>query len=357
MTGISLGSRVEHGLQGFSQFVNPQYCSIVRDVDRKDGGVKGKFQFAVMGAGNISGKFCEAVQLIADCEVVAIASKDMTRAQQAAHKHGIDKAYDNYEQMLETEKPDAVYIGVTTNAHYELTMLCLDYKIPVLCEKAMFQNQAQAEAVFQRSRELQVFVMEGMWSRFLPNLTCARKWIQKGTIGDVTLATINIGFQAPKDRENRYYNPALGGGACYDLMVYCYDILTWILDRQVLDCKIQALFTEDGVDKTEAILLRFADCIGVLTASFEADLGEYEQAIIYGSKGKVVIPHPHIGNACTLYVDGGEPVFYRDEVTTNGFVYEIREVMECIQQGEIESKIAPHAMTLETSKLYDEILG
>lgn len=337
-------------------FPNMLIYSILRDVKRKDGGMKGKFRFAVMGAGNISGKFCEAVQLTADCKVVAIASKDMTRAQQAAHKHGIDKAYDNYEQMLVTEKPDAVYIGVTTNAHYELTMLCLDYKIPVLCEKAMFQNRVQAEVVFRRSRELQVFVMEGMWSRFLPNLECARKWIQDGTIGDVTLATINIGFQAPKDRENRYYSPALGGGACYDLMVYCYDILTWVLDRQVLDCKIQALFTEDGVDKTEAILLSFADCIGVLTASFETDLGENEQAVIYGAKGKVVIPHPHIGNECTLYVDGAEPVFYRDEVTTNGFVYEIREVMECVQKGVIESKIASHAMTLESSELYDKIL-
>lgn len=315
-----------------------------------------KFRFAVMGAGNISNKFCEAVLLTEGCQVSAIASKNLEKASRMAQKYGNAKPYDSYEKMLAEEKPDAVYIAVTTNAHYDLAMLCLDYKVPVLCEKAMFQTAAQARTVFRRSRELGVFVMEGMWSLFLPNLKQARQWILDGKIGDITLGKLDIGFQAEKDRKSRYYNPALGGGAGYDILVYGYDILTWLVNQPIQSTKIQALFTEDGVDKTEVVLLKFEDCLGVLTTTFEADMADQEQAVIYGSKGRIVIPHPHFGNTCTLYTEEGKTETFLDEKTSNGFVYEIQEVMECIQREDIESKTIPHAMTLKSSALYDEIM-
>ncbi|BDF46523.1 hypothetical protein CE91St56_36460 [Lachnospiraceae bacterium] len=103
------------------------------------------FKFAIMGAGNIANKFCDAVKRMEDCEVAAVASKSMDRAENFAEKNGIKAAYDSYEKMLAEEKPDCVYIAVTQDAHFALCMLCLDYKTPVLCEKAMFLNSAQAE--------------------------------------------------------------------------------------------------------------------------------------------------------------------------------------------------------------------
>lgn len=126
------------------------------------------FRFAIMGAGNIAHQFCDAVTLVEDCEVSAIASKDLGRAQKFAEECSVAHAYDNYEQMLIEEKPDCVYIAVTPNDHFRLTMLCLEHRVPVLCEKAMFTNSAEAKAVFEKAEKDQTFVMEAMWSRFLP---------------------------------------------------------------------------------------------------------------------------------------------------------------------------------------------
>ena len=83
------------------------------------------FRFGIMGAAKIANKFCEAVSLLDNCEVCAISSKSNDRAKSLAAKHGINKYYDSYIEMLEAEKPDCVYIAVTNNDHYRLTMMCV----------------------------------------------------------------------------------------------------------------------------------------------------------------------------------------------------------------------------------------
>lgn len=180
------------------------------------------FRFAIMGAGNIAKKFYDAASSLENCCVAAVASKSMERAKAFADKYGIEKAYDSYEQMLIEEKPDCVYIATTCDSHYELSMLCLKYDTPVLCEKAMFLNSAEAREVFALAQEKKVFVMEAMWSRFLPAVNKAKEWLQAGRIGNPAYANIKIGFHAPEDPNNRYLSPKLGGGAAYDLTVYGY---------------------------------------------------------------------------------------------------------------------------------------
>lgn len=94
------------------------------------------FRFAIMGAGGIAEKFCDAVNRLENMEVIAVASKSLDRASRFAKKNNVAQAYDSYEEMLKDADPDGVYIATTPNYHFELTMLCLDYKKPVLCEKS-----------------------------------------------------------------------------------------------------------------------------------------------------------------------------------------------------------------------------
>ena len=198
-----------------------------------------KFRFGIMGAGNIAEEFCQSVEKTGIACVTAVAGRTPGKAERLAEKYGIASAYQDYEEMLKQETLDAVYIAATTNTHYPLTMLCLDYRMPVLCEKAMFRTSREAEEVFSRSRRLGVFVMEGMWSRFLPKMNQVRRWIADGKIGDIRFASVDIGFRAPASPDNRYFNRELGGGAMYDLTVYCYDILTAVIRKPVK--KIQVL--------------------------------------------------------------------------------------------------------------------
>ena len=233
------------------------------------------FKFAIMGAGNIANKFCDAVKRMEDCEVAAVASKSMDRAENFAEKNGIKAAYDSYEKMLAEEKPDCVYIAVTQDAHFALCMLCLDYKTPVLCEKAMFLNSAQAEEVFTRAEKEKVFVMEAMWSRFLPAVKMAKQWMEEGKIGTPSFIDTAIGFLAPVDKDNRYYSPKLGGGAAYDITVYAYELTTFMIERPAEDVQVSAVWSDTGVDISDQVTIRYPGLLASLRTSFAAALREW----------------------------------------------------------------------------------
>lgn len=335
--------------------------------------IRKNFRFAIMGAGNIANKFCDAVKLLENCEVAAIASKSMERARAFADKNGIKSAYDSYEKMLVEEKPDCVYIAVTSNAHYELSMLCLKYSVPVLCEKAMFLNAEQAKEVFALARRKNVFVMEAMWSRFLPAVKKAKEWVESGRIGEPVYGRIAIGFHAAEDPENRYFSPNLGGGAAYDLTVYCYEIMTWLIDWDVEVVNAAAVIGETGVDVTDHVVLRFTkslkgeksheatvtpcpyEMLASCESTFLADLGE--ELTLYGRDGKLVIPKPHFASEAFLYNKEGQCAeHYRDEITKNGFVYEAAEAADCIRNGRIESQTVPHSLTLACAELFDRLM-
>lgn len=343
------------------------------------GEISKNFRFAIMGAGNIANKFCDAVKLLDNCEVTAIASKSMERAREFADKNEIKGVYDSYEKMLAEEKPDCVYIAVTSDAHYELSMLCVKHSVPVLCEKAMFLNSAQAKEVFALAHQKNVFVMEAMWSRFLPAVRKAKEWVESGRIGEPVYGRAAIGFRAAKDPENRYFNPNLGGGAAYDLTVYCYEIMTWLIDWDVEVVKAAAVIGETGVDVTDHVILRFTksrkgekahedekshktavtpcpyEMLASCESTFLADLGD--ELVLYGLDGKLVIPTPHFASEAFLYNKEGQCTeHYRDEITKNGFVYEASEAVGCIRSGRLESRTVPHSLTLACAELFDRLM-
>ena len=216
-----------------------------------------EFRFVILGAGNIAGKFCEAVSLIEGAAVVAVASKSLTKAMNFAEKNGVVKAYGDYEEMLQMEKPDGAYIAVTPNDHHRLSMLCLKYGVPVLCEKAMFRNSREAREVFSLSERKGIFVMEALWSRFLPAVREAEEWLATGRIGKAKLAHCTIGFRADQDPEKRYYSPKLGGGASKDITVYAYEITTYLIRQKLKNRTVSAIWSESGVDESSIVTLEF----------------------------------------------------------------------------------------------------
>lgn len=157
----------------------------------------GTFRYAVLGAAKIGAKFCQAAALIEGCEVCAVASKSLERAIQFAENNSIQKAYGSYEELLDKEHPDCAYIAVTPHDHYRLAMMCVERGIPVLCEKAMFQNSAEAESLYAAAKEQGVFVMEAMWSRFLPATKQVKTWLSEDRIGLPEISQMSIGFAAP----------------------------------------------------------------------------------------------------------------------------------------------------------------
>ena len=313
------------------------------------------FRFAIMGAGAIARTFCDAVSLVDGCCVTAVASKSMERAQRFAQEKHIPKAFDSYEQMLQAHLADCVYIATTPDSHAALTRLCVNHDVPVLCEKAMFMNSADASEVFALAESRRVFTMEALWSRFLPAMRQARQWVREGRIGTPVVADMDLGFIAPQDASARYLNPALGGGAAYDLTVYGIQLLSYVLDRDLVQVQAETVRSETGVDATEVLLLRFAgQVLAVVRASFMAPMEE--RMVICGTAGRIVVPHAHYTSSAILYDGkGAELECFQDTETRNGFTYEIEEVRRCVTAGLLESDTVPHSSTLACAQVFDLI--
>lgn len=310
-----------------------------------------QFQFGILGAGSIAHKFCDAVGKVDGACVAAVASKEQKRAWRFAKRHQIEDFYDNYEQLLAREDLDAVYIATTHNFHYENIMRCLEHNKPVLCEKSMVPTAAQAQEIFGLAREKNLFVMEAMWSRFLPHINQARQWIKEGRIGSLETAGCTIGFSASRDPSHRINDPALGGGAAYDIGVYAIELMTYLIDEPILEVHSMLARSETGVDKTDHITLRFPSCIASLQATTAATVRE--ELCIYGSEGFIRIPRAHCSHSCTLYNKQGIPVRRFHKNYGNGFVFEVRDTMRCIRAGKFESETVPHSATLQCAEVFD----
>ena len=314
-----------------------------------------QFRFAILGAGNIAGKFSDAVTRIEGCTISAVASKSLARSEAFARNNGIDRAYGDYEEMLKTERPDCAYIATTCDSHPSLSTLCVEHGIPALCEKAMFSNEEQARSFFAMAEQKGVFSMEALWSLFLPANLKAREWMRSGKIGKLVCAGFELGFAAKRDMGNRYFDPKLGGGAANDLTVYALHILPWVTGQTIKRMGAEVIAAPSGVDETDVLLLSLS---GDLPATVRATLASRleERMTLCGTKGRIVVPRPHMAQTAILFdAEGREAERYVDSVTQNGFVYEIEEAMRCIRKKNPESAVVSHSATQQVAGYIQQI--
>lgn len=307
------------------------------------------FRWVILGAGAIANKFADAIRRIEGAEVIGVGSRSMERGQAFAEKNDIP-FFGSYEDAL-TLKPDAAYIAATTEAHADLTRLCISRGIPVLCEKAMFTNSAEAEEVFALAKAKGVFAMEAMWSRFLPSIVEMKRQFDAGAIGQIKHFEIAIGWEAYSGPGSRFYEPSLGGGASYDLLVYCYELAEFFLGVPDKVESVAVHWASTGVDETETVLLRYPWGLATLTASIGVRLDE--RTVLMGNQGQLRMLRPHFGSDFVLRHPDGTEETWQDEKTDNGFVYEAQEVMRCVQEGLLESPTVPHDLTIRCAKVFD----
>lgn len=315
-----------------------------------------KLRFGIMGAGSIAHHFARAVRLTDCAELLAAASKDPRRAESFAAEFGIRGC--TYRELLEMEEVEAVYIATTHNFHYENIKACLSAGKHVLCEKAMVMHEQEARELFDLAKTRGLFLMEAMWSRFLPNLLKARAWIEEGRIGKLQSVTGAIGFRCSGDPEHRILSRELGGGAMYDIGVYATEITSFLVGQPILDCK--SFVRRDprtGVDTAASYLLRFPDVDAALQAVITANVKEY--IIVNGDAGFIEIPTANVNDESFLY-DGERRLvehFKKPFPEGNGFVYQIQAVADCIRAGNLTCPTVPPEATIECARVFDALLS
>lgn len=313
-----------------------------------------KFKWGVISPGRIAHTFAQALKVVPDAEIHAVASSSRQRADDFAHQYGAAQAYDDYAALVADPGVDAVYVSSLHHQHFAHALMALEAGKPVLCEKPLTVNSAETKKLIESAREKNLFLMEAVWTRYLPIYEKVRKWLDKGKIGDVTLLQSSFGFNPGRDELGRLLNPALAGGSLLDIGIYPITVSQWVMGANPLSFNAHALIGNTGVDELLAVNLIYEnDVVSQFTSTF---LTNAENAFyIYGSKGHIRIAANFWGGTeATLVVDGKEKTKKRP-FKVNGFEYEIAEAMRCIREGLLESPGMTHADTIATMTLLDNI--
>jgi predicted dehydrogenase len=313
-----------------------------------------KYKWGILGAARIAGKFAEGLKVLPNAERYIIASRSQERAEMFREKHDFAKSCGSYEEMLADPELDIVYIATTNNLHFEHTMMCLEAGKAVICEKPFASNLSQVEQMLNKARENNVFLMEALWSRFIPSMIQFKAQVENGAIKRPLLLQCNFGFISPFDPYNRVYDPDLGGGSIPDIGIYPIFTAMYLFGKpESID--VMSVPAPTGTDWTSSILFKHKEKeISMLTSSFEMILDN--EARVYGEGGFLKLHSMfHIPTRLTLHTNDGRDTDIPLNLAGNGYNYEAAEVMDCLDKGLIESPALSHAFSLELMQVLDEV--
>jgi len=308
--------------------------------------------YGVIGAGRIAKQFCNAVNGI-NGKLYAVASRSIERAEAYQKEFNFEKAYGSYEELLNDPKVDIVYIATPHGLHYEQMMLILDYKKNILCEKPFTLNAKQAKTVFDKAKKNNCFVMEAVWTRFLPTILEVKQLVEQGIIGEIKEIVNSFGFAFEYGEKGRLYDLKLGAGALLDVGIYPVSFAHLFLGAPS-SFETQADMDPNGFDLSEKTTFHYPNAIAHLESSMVEDLDS--TAVIKGTKGYIKIPTFWKAEKAYIY-DLNDHLIKEisHPFIVNGFEYEIMETYRMVEAGLLESSIMPHSVTLEIMKEMDEL--
>lgn len=313
------------------------------------------YRWGILGAGRIAEKFCEALCFVEGSEVYAVASRDFDKAKAYAGKYNARSFYNSYEELVQDKNIDIIYIATPHAFHYEQTLLCLKHKKPVLCEKPMSLAYRQTAEMIEVATKNNLFLMEGMWTGCMPFIDKILSLIKDDVIGPPQCVDADFGFLTPVDPDGRLYNKKLGGGSVMDIGVYPIFLTTLILGEPSIIQTVSKL-TLTGVDEYANVVLQYTNG---KTAHILSHLGLNTaiEAAIIGTKGRIKVDRPWFkATGFSVHLNDGTTQNFSMPHLSNGFEYEIKEVMHCLDNGLSESNKIPHKLTLSISKIMEEIL-
>lgn len=313
-----------------------------------------EFRWGIIGTGGIAKAFARDLSYFNNHIVQAVGSRSIDKATEFALEFPGCTSYGSYQELVSDPMIDAVYVATPHPQHVANTLLALNAGKPVLCEKPFAVNAIQAQEMVAAAREKNVALLEAMWTRFLPHISIVRELLASGIIGQVVNVEADHG-QFLIDHENpRLTEPALAGGALLDLGIYPVSFAHLVLGSPA---KITAngVLTKKGVDsQTSAIFDYENGAQAVITTTLMT--GTPCRATIAGTLGRIEIDG-------TFYNPANMRVVLRDGSTTeypntyrgHGLREQAAELERMIRNGELESPLLTHKMSIEIMQTLDEI--
>jgi predicted dehydrogenase len=307
--------------------------------------------WGILGTGKIANIFAMDLKKIPDAKLIAVGSRSKYRASEFAKKFNAEHFYGSYSELVNDSEVDVVYIATPHPLHKENTILCLQHGKAVLCEKPIAINEREAQEMVACARKNNLFLMEAMWTRFLPVIKTFRQWLQDKRIGKVRLLIADFGFRAEWNPQGRLLNPALAGGALLDVGIYTVSLASMIFGSLPYHIRADSYLGKTGVDEQTAIILKYEQGeLALLSCAICTNTSQ--DARIYGTKGMIYIPQFWRASTATLQINGQAPMHSNEP---SGYHYEAMEVISCLRAGEKESKIITLDESIAIMRIMDQI--
>jgi predicted dehydrogenase len=311
-------------------------------------------RWGIIGTGGIASAFTGDLPLLPDAKAVAVGSRSQVSADAFGDRFGIPKRYPTYEALVEDPDVDAVYVATPHPGHRDAAMLAINAGKAVLVEKPFTINAGEARELIAAAQARGTFLMEAMWTRFLPHVVAIREIIATGRLGEIRSLIADHGQWFPKDPDHRIFAPILGGGALLDLGIYPLSFASMIFGTPT---KVTAVSDEafTGVDAQTAVICQYTG--GRQSISFTTlETKTANQASINGTEARIEIDG-------VFYSPSSFSVISRDEVVErhdmphegHGLRHQAAEVGRCLRAGLTESPILTLAETLSIMETLDEV--
>jgi predicted dehydrogenase len=308
-------------------------------------------RWGIIGTGAIARAFAAELTRTDSGRVAAVGSRSLETAQ----AFGAGRPYGSYEALVSDPEVDVVYVATPHPFHHANARLALEAGKPVLVEKAFTINAEEARDLVRLARERGLFLMEAMWTRFLPHMAEIRRILEAGELGEVVTVLADHGQWFALDPAFRLFAPELGGGALLDLGVYPVSLASMVLGtpNRVVTLSTPA-FT--GVDGQTSILLGYPSGAQSVINCTSSAVSPTKAAIV-GTDARIEIGQRWYGQTAFDYIPrGGEPRRYEAGVPS-GLRFEADEVARCLSEGLLESPLMPLDETVSIMETMDEVLA
>ncbi|TQV73954.1 Gfo/Idh/MocA family oxidoreductase [Aliikangiella marina] len=312
------------------------------------------FNWGIIGPGAIAHKFVEALKFLPQASLQGVVSTNLESAQRFARQYNIPIATNQLNELLDSDV-DAVYIATPHHAHCQLTVDCLTNGKAVLCEKPLAVNHKQVSEIIEAAKTHNCFLMEALWTRFLPHIEKLIEQVNTDTFGKIAFIDSNFAFKTEYPPGHRYNNPALAGGSLLDIGIYPI-FLCYLLLGKPTQIKADALLNEQGVDRTLQALLKFKDDARAnIFSSFHFNGGA--KAHIYSCTGCAIHISDKFNTPSNMILENakGEQKNIEIPFDGNGFNYQIDEVHRCLVQKKLQSNMWSWQNSLDLVDIMDQV--
>ena len=291
-----------------------------------------EYKWATLGCGVIANELAQALAANGR-KLYAVANRTHAKAVAFAERYGIEKVYDQIDDVFDDDEVDIIYISTPHNTHISYLRKALRAGKHVLCEKSITLNAEELTEAVQLAQHNHVILAEAMTIYHMPIYRQLRARMDAGDFGELRLLQMNFGSYKPYDMANRFLNRSLAGGALLDIGVYALSFVRWFMSSAPDQIVSQVKYAPTGVDEQASLLLKNKE-EEMATVILSLHAKQPKRGTISFDRAYIeLFDYPRGEEAVITYTEDGRKEVLHAGATAQALAYEVAD-MEAAVSGQ-----------------------